>query len=105
MSLIKRIRWGRILLAGAATGGLWHALSPECDLAEPAAVVIEADTLANRPWIDHLPRGERDMVSHVIFVDQGERIGAVGRSSRWRQAAELFLWKPGKGAVEVEYQG
>lgn len=115
MSLIARIRWKRVLMAAAAAGGVWAVFFPDCDLTgsdEEASAVVEATDagieakglLINRPWLDHAPTSERDMVSHVLFFHkEGRRIGAVGRSSMWRQSVELFNWSPGKGQVSVHF--
>ena len=101
MSLIKRIRWSRVLLAVAATGGLWHALLREDESTVTAAPAAE-NLLVNRPWIDHIPSSERDLVGHLIFIHRdGERFGAVGRSSMWRHTVELFHWSQSKDTIKL----
>lgn len=108
MSIIQRIRWGRVAAAGAAlalvfVGGSLldddlsaHSSAPGGDIsaldAEPAK---PGDTalLANRVWIDHMPRSQRDMTTQAIFVDKdGQKIGIVRRASTWRHIGEMFRW-------------
>jgi hypothetical protein len=60
--------------------------------------------LINRPWVDHMPRSERDMVTQLVFVDRdGQKMGALLRASRWRQIAELFRWEQRRGGLTVEF--
>ena len=88
--MLTRIRWGRILLATTAAAGLWQ-LTDERE--PPPAPTADQTLLTNRPWIDRLPRSERDIIGHLVFLDTGDpRTGAVGRSSTWQQSAERFQW-------------
>lgn len=50
--------------------------------------------LHNQVWIERLPTDERDMIHHLVLVeDGGDRVGAFGKSSTWRHFIEIFLWK------------
>ena len=90
MGLLTRIRWGRVLLATTAAAGLWQIATERERAPELTA---DQTLLTNRPWIDRLPRSERDVIGHLVFLDAGEpRTGAVGRSSTWQQSAERFQW-------------
>ena len=92
MGLLMRIRWGRLLLTAAAAGALWQVTSDR----DPVLLTDDHALLSNRPWIDRLPQSERDIISHLVFLDKDDlRTGAVGRSSAWRQSAERFQWAPG----------
>jgi len=52
-----------------------------------------AARLHNQVWIERLPADDRDMIHHLVLVDdQGERFGAFGKSSQWRHFIELFRW-------------
>lgn len=52
--------------------------------------------LANQVWIERLPTDDRDMVHHLVLVEDGsDRFGAFGKSSTWRHFIEVFVWKAG----------
>lgn len=108
MSILHRIRWGRVSLASAAVLGLglWLSDSEETTAASVGALDDkpgQQSLLTNRPWIDHVPRDERDMVTQVVFLDRGgKKDGAMARASRWRQVVELFRWEQRSGGVTVE---
>jgi hypothetical protein len=54
---------------------------------------IEAKRLANQVWIERLPTDDRDMIHHLVMIeDGGDRFGAFGKSSQWRHFVELFRW-------------
>ncbi|MBA3549629.1 MAG: hypothetical protein H0T76_24390 [Nannocystis sp.] len=61
-----------------------------------AAVFGEAASaprLHNQVWIERLPTDDRDMIHHLVLIDdEGERFGAFGKSSQWRHFIELFRW-------------
>jgi len=116
MSILHRIRWGRVGAAGVAiilvTMGLGSSeespplTSHSVDIITHDAEVAKPDStlLANRPWIDHMPHNERDMVTQLVFLDKdGKKMGAMLRASRWRQLAELFKWEPRKTGVTVHF--
>ncbi len=55
---------------------------------------IDAQRLANQVWIEKLPTDDRDMIRHLVLVDDsGERFGAFGKSSTWRHFVEIFRWQ------------
>jgi hypothetical protein len=52
-----------------------------------------APRLHNQVWIERLPTDDRDMIHHLVMIDEdGERFGAFGKSSQWRHFVELFRW-------------
>lgn len=54
---------------------------------------IEAKRLANQVWIERLPTDDRDMIHHLVLIeDGGDRFGGFGKSSQWRHFVELFRW-------------
>lgn len=54
----------------------------------------KTDLLVNRVWIDHLPTGSRDMISHLVLVDHEQgKFGATGQSSQWRHLVDVFMWR------------
>ena len=51
------------------------------------------EKLVNQFWIERIPAGPRDMVWHFVALERdGRRIGALGRSSRWRVFGDRFVW-------------
>jgi hypothetical protein len=131
MSIFHRIRWSRVCAAGVAVvlfswfvadepltahhsgeqpliaDGVSEGLSSHAELnGEQEAMKPGTDTLlVNRPWVDHMPRSERDMVTQLVFLDKdGKKFGAMLRASRWRQLAELFRWETrNSSSVTVEF--
>ena len=54
---------------------------------------LSAQRLANQVWIERLPKDDRDMINHLVLVEDGrERFGAFGKSSQWRHFVEIFRW-------------
>ena len=48
----------------------------------------------NQLWIDHMPRDDRDMITHFVMIDHPQgKFGALGRSSQWRHMVDVFRWK------------
>lgn len=83
------ITWA--LVAATGYGAYSLGASLWSDATETAA---DAEMLANQLWIERMPNGSRDAVGHLTFVQprKGKRVGAVGRSSRFRFNVELFAW-------------
>ena len=51
------------------------------------------DHVANQLWLAKLPKSDRDMVGHIVLLDQKRgRFGVAGTSSTWRHELELFKW-------------
>lgn len=87
---MKRLIQGTLVL-GALLVGAWRL-----DLLPSLNLGVEADTadhLVGRVWIDRLPADDRDIIGHFVMVQTKDKVGATGRSSRWRHATEVFLWK------------
>ena len=54
---------------------------------------LSTQRLANQVWIERLPKDDRDMINHMVLVEDGrERFGAFGKSSQWRHFVEIFRW-------------
>lgn len=83
---------GVVVLAVCGLAGWQIATCGANEEADAASLAI------NRPWLERVPRGERDVVAHFLLLDHPRaRIGLLGRSSRWRHDFELFRW-----ALEAE---
>ncbi|MFO7562072.1 MAG: hypothetical protein R6X02_05470 [Enhygromyxa sp.] len=75
-------------LVGACSFGAWKLGS---------ALLFEAQGTkhaVNRIWIDHMPRDDRDMITHFVLLDHPQgKFGALGRSSQWRHIVDVFRWQ------------
>jgi len=52
--------------------------------------------LLDRVWIDHVPRGPTDLVTHLVVLKkpEGNDVGGViGRSSQWHVGIDIFQRK------------
>jgi hypothetical protein len=84
---LRRNRWRTWVLLGL--GGLvaWQVATrfgPE--RARP-------DNLVNQVWLERWPRDARDMVGHLVAIENdGHRVGSTGRHSRWRVGSDHFVW-------------
>jgi hypothetical protein len=53
-----------------------------------------AAELVDHPWLERPPRGPRDPVEHLLFLEQrGRRFGVVGKSSAYRLHLDVIRWK------------
>jgi hypothetical protein len=64
---------------------------------------ISSVRLANQVWIERLPTDDRDMIHHLVLVEDGsDRFGAFGKSSTWRHFVEVFMWKASGQTLALE---
>lgn len=83
-----------IIVAVAVSAWRWRHVD------EPAA---DANRLiADRIWLDHIPRGERDTVQ-AFFVNGKDAIGLFAASSQWRGRYELFRYEGDGGELRIVY--
>ncbi|HEY5920836.1 MAG TPA: hypothetical protein VIV11_04160 [Kofleriaceae bacterium] len=60
---------------------------------EPApAPKHDEDLVTDRLWIDHLPRGERDVIQIFVAITE-EPMGVFQAASRWKGEFELFRYE------------
>jgi hypothetical protein len=84
MAKSKRI-WS-LLVVGVAAYGAYR-------LADAALGTEGGDHLANQLWIGKLPKTDREIVEHMVLLDQDAgRFGVWGKSSAWRHDLEIFKW-------------
>jgi hypothetical protein len=85
-----------LLIAGAAVASIWSWTRSEPPV-EPARKV-----LADRLWIDRLPRGDKDTIN--VFVMVSERsAGVFQAASQWRGAYEVFRYEAQGGELRLLY--
>jgi hypothetical protein len=56
--------------------------------------------LADRIWIDHIPRNDRDFVNLFVLIDEHD-VGVFGRFSQWQGAQEQFKYEIKGGKLEA----
>jgi hypothetical protein len=87
-----------LALVGAGTFAAWKlggALLSDASGTEHAV---------NQLWIDHIPRDERDMITHFIVLDHPQgKFGTLGRSSQWRHLIDVFRWQLHGGELSVYF--
>ena len=77
---------------------VWRGRSADA----PAGVSAPGRLIADRIWLDHIPRGERDTVQ-AFFVNSKDAIGLFAASSQWRGRYEIFRHELGGGELRVVY--
>ena len=61
-----------------------------------------SDLVFDRVWIDHMPRGERDMVGVFLAIDE-HAIGQFITTSRWTGSFVGFRYEAHEGVVRAMY--
>lgn len=78
-----------LALVGASCFGVWKLGSAL--LGDQAQGTKRA---VNQLWIDHVPKDDRDMITHFVLIDHREgKFGAIGHSSQWRHMIDVFKWQ------------
>jgi hypothetical protein len=73
-------------------------------LKRPAVSDETATLLANRFWIERMPRDPRDQVLNAAWIARdGEQVGALGRSSNFRLRFELFGWRLEQNRLSMHF--
>ena len=89
-----------LALVGACSFGVWKA---------GQAFFGESETqgtkyAVNQVWIDHVPRDDRDMITHLVLIDHRDgQFGAIGHSSQWRHIIDVFKWNLQKDTLRVYF--
>lgn len=66
------------------------------------AQAMHVDQLVNQVWIDHIPENSRDMIAHLVLIDDSRtQVGVTGLSSTWRHWIELFWWRLDDSTLSV----
>ena len=82
-----------LIAVGALALGTYKLGAAALDMFAGESDSIAVKRLANQVWIERLPGDDRDMVHHLVLIeDGGDRFGAFGKSSQWRHFIELFRW-------------
>jgi hypothetical protein len=74
----------------------WRWRSADAPAAAPSRLV------ADRIWIDHIPRGERDTIQ-AFFANSKDALGLFAASSQWRGRYELFRYEAAGAELRVVY--
>jgi hypothetical protein len=69
---------------------------------ETAPAALARQLIADRIWLDHIPRSERDTVQ-AFFAGSEDAVGLFGASSQWRGGYELFRYEASASELRVVY--
>jgi hypothetical protein len=85
-----------VILGTAVTASLWSwkRTSEPVDTAERL--------LADRIWIDHIPRNERDTINVFAAISE-HSVGVFQATSQWRGAFEAFRYEASGGELRILY--
>ncbi|MBI2378282.1 MAG: hypothetical protein HYV07_30050 [Deltaproteobacteria bacterium] len=90
LATIALVVWFLMKLIGACSG--------------PEATKNPLAYLVNRPWVDHVPKSDRDLVTHLMLFEQRSiRLGVVGQASRWRTIRDHLRFKIEGEKVVMEF--
>jgi hypothetical protein len=90
-----------LLILGTAAASMWSWTRTE-----PVAPVGPADSanqlVADRIWIDRLPRNERDTINVFVMLSE-HSAGVFQAMSQWRGNYEVFLYEAQGGELRLLY--
>lgn len=61
-----------------------------------------AELLADRMWLDHIPRNDRDTVQVFAAISE-QHVGVFGATSSWRGGYELFRYESTADRLRIVY--
>jgi hypothetical protein len=85
-----------VILGTVATASVWSWKRTS----EPVAT--DNRLLADRIWIDHIPRNERDTI-HVFAAISEHSVGVFQATSQWRGNFEAFRYEASGGELRILY--
>jgi hypothetical protein len=65
-------------------------------------VVVAHQLLADRIWIDHLPRSDRDTINVFAMLSE-QAVGVFQATSQWRGGFEAFRYEANSGEIRLVY--
>lgn len=81
-----------------AVGALWSWMRGST----PDAATLDSRLMADRVWIDHIPRNERDTIRVFIAVSE-HSVGVFQATSQWRGAYEAFRYEAQGGELRLVF--
>ena len=86
------------MVAFAGTGyGVYHWQSSD---APPPPATQDSVSVTDRLWIDHIPRGERDVIQIFAAITE-EPMGVFQAASRWKGEFEMFRYEQHEGELRL----
>lgn len=85
-----------VILGTAVTASVWRFTRGGDEPAAANRLVVD------RIWIDHVPRGERDMINIFVAISE-EAVGVFQTTSLWRGAYEAFRYEAHGGELRVVF--
>lgn len=90
----------KALLALVAIAGTGYGVSRWHGGDAPTAPTQGDVSVTDRLWIDHLPRGERDVIQIFVAITE-EPMGVFQAASRWKGEFELFRYEQHGGELRM----
>jgi hypothetical protein len=85
-----------VIVVAVAVGAVWSARRGAAPADAPKRL------FADRIWIDHVPRGERDTIQVFAAVSE-HAVGVFQAASQWRGRYEVFRYEAHGGELRVVY--
>jgi hypothetical protein len=85
-----------LVVLGAAVASIWSWKRT----AEP--LDSASRLFADRVWIDHVPRNERDIINVFVAVSE-HSVGVFQATSAWRGSYEAFRYEANEGELRLLY--
>jgi len=91
-----------ILVATSLAVATWFIKDPGPD---STSEIEASEHLTNRVWINKMPKGHRDTVRSLAFVEKKKKkaFGVVQAASRWRLFREAFLFSKQGNKVVLKF--
>lgn len=85
-----------LAVVSAVAFAAWNTRSDE--------VVEQADPnyVVDRIWIDHIPKGERDVIQVFVAITE-QPFGVFQAASQWKGAFELFRYESHGNEIRIHY--
>lgn len=91
-----------VVLVAAASVWSWKRGGGSNEAANGAAGEAIHRLVANRIWIDHVPKSDRDTINVFVAVSE-HAVGAFQATSQWRGSFEAFRYEANGGELRLLY--
>ena len=87
-----------VVLVAAASVWSWKRGGGSTEAANEAANQVTHRLVADRIWIDHMPKSDRDTINVFVAVSE-HAVGAFQETSQWRGSFEAFRYEANGGEL------
>ncbi|MBI4820790.1 MAG: hypothetical protein HY791_31285 [Deltaproteobacteria bacterium] len=96
--------WALIKKLAAIAAVVWFLMKLVGACSGPEVAKDSAQHLVNRPWVDRLPKNDRDLVTHLMLFEKARvRLGVVGQASRWRTVRDHLRFTHEGTKLDLEF--